>query len=106
MKTSALVRDEAEQRSVVEEELATLSRLVARPLDDRDADQYRQDVAQRIVDGARRVLGAVSGRLYAIGSIAGPKLRVLAASVATAAIPAPATITPCSPSRCSTATAR
>ena len=89
MKTSALVRDEAEQRSVVEEELATLSRLVARPLDERDADQYRQDVAQRIVDGARRVLGAVSGRLYAIGSIAGPEPRVLAASVATAAIPAP-----------------
>ena len=80
MKPVAASRDEVEPRGVVEEELVALGRLMSRPLDGREVAQHLQEVSQHIVDGLRRLLGAVGCSLYGIESAAGPDLQRLAAS--------------------------
>src|SRR5262245_26806601 len=63
----------------IEEELAEVSRLNARPLEDDETAQHLTEVAQRVVAGLRRLLGAVACRLYATEGAA-PGLHRLAAS--------------------------
>src|SRR5262249_51774660 len=64
----------------IEEELAEVSRLNARPLEDHETAQHLPEVAQRIVAGLRRLLGAVACRLYAVEGAAALGLHRLAAS--------------------------
>src|SRR2546427_10626364 len=80
MKPVAASRDEGEPGGVVEEELVALGRLMSRPLDGREVAQHLQEVSQHIVDGLRRLLGAVGCSLYGIESAAGPDLKRPAAS--------------------------
>jgi signal transduction histidine kinase len=64
----------------IEEELAEVSRLTARPLDEDETAQHVTEVAQRIADGLRRLLGAAACRLYTVEGAAAPSLQPLAAS--------------------------
>src|SRR5215470_13706676 len=64
----------------IEEELAEISRLTARPLDEDKTAQHVTEVAQRIADGLRRLLGAAACRIYAVEGAAAPGLQPLAAS--------------------------
>ena len=64
----------------IEEELAEVSRLTARPIEEDKTVQHLSEVAQRIVDGLQRLLGAVGCRLYAVEGAAAPGLHRLAAS--------------------------
>jgi signal transduction histidine kinase len=64
----------------IEEELAEVTRLTARPIEEDKTAQHLSEVAQRIVDGLHRLLGAVGCRLYAVEGAAAPGLHRLAAS--------------------------
>jgi signal transduction histidine kinase len=64
----------------IEEELAEVSRLTARPLGEDETARHVPEVAQRIADGLRRLLGAAACRLYAVEGAAAPGLQPLAAS--------------------------
>jgi two-component system, NarL family, sensor histidine kinase DevS len=64
----------------IEEELAEVSRLTARPLDEDKTAQYVTEVAQRIADGLRRLLGRAECEIYAVEGAAAPGLQPLAAS--------------------------
>jgi signal transduction histidine kinase len=79
MTPAAVAHDAPESRSAMEVELGALSRLMSRPVDERDVDRYPRDIAQQAVDSVRRLLGATTCRLYAVESHPGP-LRELAAS--------------------------
>jgi signal transduction histidine kinase len=80
-----MMSDDADRKQVVppeaiEEELAAVSHLTARPLEADETAQHLPEVAQRIVDGLRRLLGAVACRLYTVEGTAAPGLHHLAAS--------------------------
>jgi signal transduction histidine kinase len=79
MTPTAVAHDEPESRSALEVELGALSRLMSRPVDERDASGRQREIAQQAVDSVRRLLGATTCRLYAVESVAG-QLRELAAS--------------------------
>ena len=64
----------------IEEELAEVSRLSARPLDEDKTAQHVTEVAQRIADGLRRLLGRAECEIYAVEGAAAPGLQPLAAS--------------------------
>ena len=79
-----MMSDDADDKELVppeaiEEELAEVSRLNARPLEDDETAPHLTEVAQRVVAGLRRLLGAVACRLYAVEGAA-PGLHHLAAS--------------------------
>ena len=80
-----MISDDADRKELVppeaiEEELAEVSRLNARPLEDHETAQHLPEVTQRIVAGLRRLLGAVACRLYAVEGAAALGLHRLAAS--------------------------
>ncbi|MGH7368907.1 MAG: GAF domain-containing protein [Candidatus Rokuibacteriota bacterium] len=69
----ARLLQEAERRRKEAEELAVLSQIMSQSLDS-------QEVAQRIVDSMRRLLGALTCVLYGLDSSADPAVEPLAAS--------------------------
>jgi signal transduction histidine kinase len=68
--------------SAIEEELTELLKLVSRPLDEIRIASHLAEVAQRVVDGLRRLLGAAGCRLLAVDPVGGTSLQELAASPA------------------------
>jgi signal transduction histidine kinase len=70
----------------IEEELAGLLRLMSRPLGEGGTSQHLQAVAQRTVDGLRRLLAVTGCRLYTVEPFAGSALQRLAASPSTAPV--------------------
>jgi signal transduction histidine kinase len=73
---------------VIEEELAGLLQLMSRPLGEGGTAQHLQAVAQRVVDGLRRLLGVAGCRLYTVEPFAGSALQGLAASPSAAPVSA------------------
>src|SRR5262245_59679408 len=55
----------------IEEELAGLLQLMSRPLGEGGTAQHLQAVAQRVVDGLRRLHGVAGCRLYTVEPFAG-----------------------------------
>src|SRR5262245_33146660 len=72
----------------IEEELAGLLQLMSRPLGEGGTAQHLQAVAQRVVDGLRRLLGVAGCRLYTVEPFAGSALQPLAASPSAAPVSA------------------
>src|SRR5262245_50816027 len=70
----------------IEEELAGLLRLMSRPRGEGGTSQHLQAVAQRTVDGLRRLLAVTGCRLYTVDPFAGSALQRLAASPSTAPV--------------------
>jgi signal transduction histidine kinase len=68
--------------SAIEEELTELLKLVSRPLDEIRIPSHVAQVAQRVVDDLRRLLGVVGCRLLAVDVAGGASLQELAASPA------------------------
>ena len=66
----------------IEEEIAGILRLISRPLEEGEIARHLQEVAQRVVDGLRRLLGVDGCRLYAVEALAGSGLLRLAESPA------------------------
>jgi signal transduction histidine kinase len=66
--------------SAIEEELTELLKLVSRPLDETRIASHLAEVAQRVVDGLRRLLGVAGCRLLAVDAVGGASLQQLAAS--------------------------
>ena len=62
MRSDTAIRQGTAQPGAIEEELAELLRLVARP-GEGGAVQHLQEIAQRVVDGLRRLLGLAGCRL-------------------------------------------
>jgi signal transduction histidine kinase len=81
--SDSTIRQGAAQAGAIEEELTTLLRLIARPLDEGAITEHLQEIAQHIVDGLRRLLGVAGCQLHAAEAFAGSGLRRLAASPAT-----------------------
>jgi signal transduction histidine kinase len=79
MRSDTAIRQGTAQPGAIEEELAELLRLVARP-GEGGAVQHLQEIAQRVVDGLRRLLGLAGCRLHAVDAFAGFALQRLAAS--------------------------
>jgi signal transduction histidine kinase len=72
----------------IEEELAGLLQLMARPLGEGGTSPHLQAVAHRVVDGLRRLLGVAGCRLYTVEPFAGAALQPLAASASAAPVSA------------------
>src|SRR5262245_35046002 len=66
--------------SAIENELAEVARLVARPLGDTPIDRHVQEIAQRVVDSLCRLLRVSGCRLHVVEALTGPALQQLAAS--------------------------
>lgn len=84
------VRQAAAPPGAIEEELAGILRLISRPLEEGGIARHFQEVAQRVVDGLRRLLGVAGCRLYGVEVFAGSGLQRLAESPAVEATTEPA----------------
>jgi signal transduction histidine kinase len=82
MKSDTAISQGAAPPGAIEEELARILRLIARPLEEGGTAHHFQEISQRVVDGLRRRLGVARCQLYAVETSAGSGLRWLAASPA------------------------
>ena len=80
MRSDTIIRRGIAPPSAIEEELAEILRLMARPLGEDATVQHLQEIAQRVVDGLRRLLGVAGCQLHAVDPLAGFALQRLAVS--------------------------
>ena len=88
MMSDAANRKSTAPPGAIEEELAGLLQLMVRPLGEGGTSPHLQAVAQRVVDGLRRLLGVAGCRLYTVEPFAGAALQPLAASPSAAPVSA------------------